>query len=199
MDYPLNKIFWLKLKIAVLVYFWLLNFWCIINKHIPCSFLVYSQNMFFHGKFNVFSFVKLLVLLSGWYLVSWHHCHWAGQGRAAELRHAPHESALPHPQEHTAHPQRRLLQDVQRVCGLLSQQRPYVCKHSSSNAFSCRNAALILVLSLKLQYMGTEIPLYELIVMQHHNQEFCFPEYSQYCVFAPMKMIPNKATPCFVP
>lgn len=166
----------------------LLNIWCItkLSKYLVlfCFWFILRIILSWLVQ-HVFSFVKVFVLLSGWYLVSWDHCHWAGQGWASELRHAPHESALPHPQEHTAHPQRRLLQDFQRVCGLLSQQRPYICKHSSSIAFSCRNAALILGLSLKVQYMGTTMPLYELIVMQHHTSKSTgFPEYCQYCVFA---------------
>ncbi len=143
------------------------------HKTKPSSFFfgLFSEYVFFHGKFNVFSFVKLFVLLSGWYLVSWHHCHWAGQGWTPELRHAPHESALPHPQEHTTHPQRRLLQDFQRVCGLLSQQRPYVCKHTSSIAFSCcADTSVVTNLSV---YEDRNASVWTYSYAASHNQELC--------------------------
>lgn len=51
----------------------------------------------------------------GGHLVARHHGHRAGQGRAAQLRAAPHEGAVPHTQEQPPAAHGELLEAVQRV------------------------------------------------------------------------------------
>ena len=62
------------------------------------------------------------------HLVARDHGHRAGQGRAPQLRHAPHEGALPHTQEQPAPTHGQLQQTVQGVHRSMLEQRSGKCK-----------------------------------------------------------------------